>query len=136
MNHCFECGKTAEYDHHVVPRSLGGVKTLPLCGVCHGLVHGIKKVNVKNLTKTALAQKRINGEYTGGYVPYGFAMDGNGKLCVDSVEVKVIDRIVKLRGGGASYTAIASELNAAGYRTKTGKNWFPQTVKNIVKRAA
>jgi hypothetical protein len=38
---CFECG-TGEYiqQHHVVPRSLGGTKTIPLCDSCHAKVHG------------------------------------------------------------------------------------------------
>lgn len=37
---CFECGEPAEHAHHVVPQSLGGTRTLPLCARCHGLVHG------------------------------------------------------------------------------------------------
>lgn len=36
---CFECGKPAEHRHHVVPRSLGGTKTIPLCTPCHRKVH-------------------------------------------------------------------------------------------------
>lgn len=35
MSQCFNCGSTAElHDHHVVPRSLGGVATVPLCHDC------------------------------------------------------------------------------------------------------
>ena len=36
---CFECGNAAHCKHHVVPESLGGTKTVPLCLVCHGKVH-------------------------------------------------------------------------------------------------
>lgn len=36
---CFECGKPAEHRHHVVPRSKGGKRTVPLCHDCHDLVH-------------------------------------------------------------------------------------------------
>ena len=28
---CFECGEPSTHDHHVVPQSLGGTKTVPLC---------------------------------------------------------------------------------------------------------
>ena len=36
----FECESYGEIDnHHVVPKSLGGTKTIPLCYKCHGLVH-------------------------------------------------------------------------------------------------
>ena len=37
--HCFECGKPAAHWHHVVPRSRGGTKMVPLCHDCHDLVH-------------------------------------------------------------------------------------------------
>ena len=40
---CFECGKLASENHHVVPKSRGGTKTIPLCAECHGLVHNIKR---------------------------------------------------------------------------------------------
>ena len=36
---CFECGERASHNHHVVPRSMGGTKTVPLCLACHSLVH-------------------------------------------------------------------------------------------------
>jgi hypothetical protein len=36
---CFECGQGAMHQHHVVPRSLGGTKTVPLCEECHRKVH-------------------------------------------------------------------------------------------------
>jgi len=31
---CFECGKPAEHDHHVVPVVRGGTRTVPLCSEC------------------------------------------------------------------------------------------------------
>ena len=36
---CFECGKPAEHEHHVVPVVLGGKKKIPLCADCHSKVH-------------------------------------------------------------------------------------------------
>lgn len=36
---CFECGQPAEFDHHVVPRSRGGINTVPLCRECHAKAH-------------------------------------------------------------------------------------------------
>lgn len=40
METCYECGKPAERDHHVVPKVLGGEKTIPLCNACHKRAHG------------------------------------------------------------------------------------------------
>ncbi len=31
---CFECGVPADYDHHVIPKSQGGRKTVSLCRDC------------------------------------------------------------------------------------------------------
>ena len=47
MRHCFECNNTDNIvDHHVVPHSLGGTKTVPLCQPCHDKVHQLKPRNI------------------------------------------------------------------------------------------
>ena len=46
---CFECGSTEHiHQHHIIPKSLGGTKTIPLCNDCHGLAHGKKTGIHKN----------------------------------------------------------------------------------------
>lgn len=55
---CFECGGKAEVYHHVIPKSLGGTKTIPLCKICHGLVHHPKLVSISMLTKKGIKRKR------------------------------------------------------------------------------
>ena len=45
---CFECGNNAEEEHHVIPRSLGGSNTIPLCKDCHKKAHNI---SYKKLSK-------------------------------------------------------------------------------------
>lgn len=40
-NICFECGESENiHNHHIVPKSMGGTKTIPLCNACHGRAHG------------------------------------------------------------------------------------------------
>lgn len=41
MENCFECGEIATEQHHVIPKVLGGKKTVPLCTACHMKVHGL-----------------------------------------------------------------------------------------------
>lgn len=45
---CYECRKAAVclHKHHVVPKSLGGTQTVPLCPECHGKVHGVSMASV------------------------------------------------------------------------------------------
>ena len=39
-NICFECGTDVDiHQHHIIPKSLGGTKTIPLCNMCHGKAH-------------------------------------------------------------------------------------------------
>ena len=54
---CWECGKNGEvHHHHVVPRSQGGIRTLPLCLECHGKVHNNKMCS-SELVKAAYQKK-------------------------------------------------------------------------------
>lgn len=64
-NVCFECGAPATERHHVVPHSLGGTKTVPLCGICHAKIHdvdGNRRTRIAELTKAALDAKKARGE--------------------------------------------------------------------------
>lgn len=56
---CFECEAPATEQHHVIPESFGGTKTIPLCGKCHCLVHGLggRRDQVKELTTRGLNKK-------------------------------------------------------------------------------
>lgn len=61
---CFECGKEKDHDHHVVPQSLGGTKTIPLCFQCHDKVHGSKTVRtsmLSELVKAGIKKRKAKG---------------------------------------------------------------------------
>ncbi len=58
---CFDCGAPAVERHHVVPRSLGGKNTVPLCVECHSKVHGglgEERINHRSLTLRPLNIKQ------------------------------------------------------------------------------
>ena len=64
-NVCFECGAPATERHHIVPASLGGTKTVPLCGICQANIHdvdGKRRTRIAELTKAALDAKKARGE--------------------------------------------------------------------------
>ena len=136
MKQCFECEKTEDqieiHDHHVVPKSKGGTKTIPLCCECHGLVHEKSRMNIKELTKQALADKRAKGFRT-GTVPYGFFAQEDGKLIKNQKEQEVIDIVAALRTqrayGPKRYTweKIAAYLNEVeGIYNRAGRPWTKQ----------
>lgn len=70
QNVCFECGAPATERHHVVPASLGGTKTIPLCTDCHAKIHDIngkRRNQLRDLTKKSLAKRRELIESQGGF---------------------------------------------------------------------
>jgi hypothetical protein len=49
---CFECGSDENiHYHHVVPKSKGGTRTLPLCSNCHSIVHDAPYLKNKKTKK-------------------------------------------------------------------------------------
>jgi hypothetical protein len=131
---CFECGARAEYDHHVIPETLGGRKTLALCGACHAKIHGEHMLRTGPLTREALARKRKHGQKTGGDVPFGYDLKG-GLLVENEKEQAIIRAIQDKRREGLSLRQVARGLEAKGVKTKRGlASWQAQTVSRIVKR--
>jgi hypothetical protein len=72
-DNCFECGSIVElHRHHIIPRSLGGKKTIRLCGKCHGLIHGLNFTNHSILIKKSLEKLKRDGIKLGR--PKGISM--------------------------------------------------------------
>lgn len=133
---CFECGETADHDHHVVPRSRGGTQTVPLCFRCHGLAHDRVMVS-SQLTRAALAAKKARGERTGS-VPTGFRVEADGRtLTPDSHEQEAIALARALRAEGLTYRAIGAELEARGFRSRgAAGRWHPTTVQRALQNTS
>ena len=69
MEPCFECGKPAEHNHHVIPQSKGGTKTVPLCIKCHEKVHDHDMVRWSELCRLGRIKAWENGKRWGGSKP-------------------------------------------------------------------
>jgi hypothetical protein len=129
MKQCFECEKTEDqieiHDHHVVPKSKGGTKTIPLCYECHGLVHGKNTMNIKALTKNALAAKKKQG-FRVGTVPFGFSALEDGKLVENDSEQLVCELVRTARASKTTWTQTAQDLNEKGFTNRAGRSWTKQ----------
>lgn len=132
---CFECGSEADHRHHVVPKSLGGRKTVPMCANCHGKIH-LRLMTTSSLARSALAAKRKAGERV-GEVPFGWTLDAAGRLVEDADEQNVLAKIMACHAAGMSLRKIAAILTGAGIVTKKGNaGWSHSTVQSILERAA
>lgn len=61
---CFECGDATQEWHHVIPKSMGGTKMIPLCSCCHSKIHGLgdRRDQISELTKRGM-NKKMSQQY-------------------------------------------------------------------------
>ncbi len=131
---CFECETTKDLQqHHVVPKSLGGTKTITLCYQCHMKVHGRdgKGMDHSRLTKEGIERRKAEG------VKMGAPKETLEKARAISQEVRTaksirfaenlkqeIQRIIKedsLKPKDVSLRKMCAKLNSRGVTTLTGK---------------
>jgi hypothetical protein len=129
---CFECEIESDclHNHHVVPRSLGGTKTVLLCEKCHGVVHQ-RQFSTCVLTSIALQKRKAEGKRVSGWPPYGFRFEGDWTV-PDEQEQKIIKLIKKLKAQKRGAGNIANILNKQKIPSR-GKKWWAASVKNVFK---
>jgi hypothetical protein len=145
MKECFECEATQDlHEHHVVPKSRGGTKTVTLCHQCHMKAHGRdgKGLNHRKLTKegmkTALEKRRlIDPNYKFGNPQIEIAQKNSiliRQKIADEKALEYFNLVSSLYSQTGSYRATARELNNLGIKTQRNKIWHASTVSNIIKR--
>lgn len=120
---CIECGAPAQEDHHVIPKSLGGTATVPLCSQCHGRAHGMRRTaNISDLTRAGLQRARARGVALGSAGPKNLKQDIEGRRqAADAFAASLADVINRMKAAGMTQIAMVAELNAIGIQTPTGK---------------
>src|SRR5690606_19922833 len=71
------------------------------------------------------------GRWLGGPRPYGYMPGG---MVIKDDEAAVVARVTDQLLMGASLRSLVAELNAAGVRTATGRQWTPYTLRQVVLR--
>jgi hypothetical protein len=140
METCFECGSDSNIvNHHVVPQSRGGTKTIPLCQVCHDKVHGHKTprdISVSQLTKEGMERARARGAKIGCTPDEApklvRAMNIGATRKKEEFCKKIMPLVEQLQKNGCdTLQSIANELNRQRIPTRTGKTWHAGTVFNL-----
>jgi len=95
-----------------------------------------ERLIIRHRTRAALAVKKTRGELT-GTAPYGWRIAPGDvvprRLERDSAEQAIVVMAKKLRKDGATLRAVAAELQSRGFRPREGKEWFPETVKRLLR---
>lgn len=134
---CFECGCDGEiHNHHVVPKILGGTKTVPLCPSCHGKVHGVDFLNHKKLTKEGLVNAKNRGVKLGSpnNLTREAKMKGVQKIIQNRLSNDNWNRAKEFisKSNVKNLSTLALMLNENGYKTRKGCFYSAGTVKRLI----
>ena len=135
MKKCFEC-ETAEdlQEHHVVPRSRGGTKTVTLCYECHMKAHGRtgKGLNHSRLTKEGLARAKARGVKLGADIE---AVMKGRENATKATNNRLFPHIKDAKDNGyESLNEISRYLNEKGIKTPQGRRFTKANLSPIMKR--
>jgi site-specific DNA recombinase len=86
---------------------------------------------ISERTKRKEADRAKNGLPHGGHRTFGYTADGRSLV---EVETAVLDDMAGKTVIGWSYLEISEWLNREGHKTAQGKEWFPITVRNTLRR--
>ena len=138
---CFECESTENLiDHHVVPESRGGTKTLKLCQICHGKAHHYKSprnISISELSREGLVRAKARGIKLGNpkyknALPLAIAArqkianNKNDKIIPIIEEIQRDLNLHKLQ-------EISDELNRREIKTNRGSLFTPTHIHRLFK---
>ena len=141
MKKCWECEVTGVFlhNHHPVPKSRGGTKTIPLCEPCHSKAHHRKKnMNTSTLSIEGLKRAKRRGVKLGN--PTNLREAGEKGVATnisnaDEFAQRIWPIIRGLQADGhTTQKAIAEQLNILQVPTARGGRWFNGQVGHIIKR--
>jgi site-specific DNA recombinase len=87
-------------------------------------------------TSAALATMKSRGQKTGGSCPYGYDVDGNGRLVPRADEQHVIARIQELKADGFSLRRIVAALATEKITNRKGGTFAKTQIERVLRMAA
>lgn len=92
-----------------------------------------RNMTSERVTATMLS-RASDGKWNGGKVPYGYSYDRETRtFSIVESEGKVVRLMYDLYAEMRSLLMVSKELNRRGYRARSGKEWSPVTVGNILR---
>ena len=145
LQKCWECEITGVelQDHHPVPRSRGGKKTIPLCLACHSKAHHENKnMASSKLKKEGIARKKAEAKRKG--IPWRWGNPSITKSCQPLGEAlrkenakkynnHIIELVNKINPNyNMTFSQIAEELNNIGSTTRRGQKWNQKNLQRVL----
>jgi DNA invertase Pin-like site-specific DNA recombinase len=117
---------------HLDPRTPAGRLTMNILAA----VAQWEVETIRERTKSAMANKRSKGEFTGGAVPFGWVRVRGGvveKVVKDPSEQLVVSLAKSLAQTGMSLRVIGAELSKVGMFPRQGARWSAEQVRRLLK---
>lgn len=93
----------------------------------------LERALIRARVTESVAVKRRKGQRI-GTIPYGWSLAKDDKTLVpDEREQAVVKMIKRLRSQGSSLRSIAEKLQQRGIKPRSGKRWYPTTIRNIAR---
>ena len=87
---------------------------------------------INDRTKGGRISTALKNKYAGGQVPFGYEVK-NGAVKINEEQAAIVKRVFDEFIEGRTCYRIAKKLNEEGIRTKTDKDWTPNTIKSMLK---
>lgn len=127
---CFECGSTEDIEHHhVVPKSLGGTKTVPLCIKCHSLVHQKNFTKFRELAKKGIEKRIAEGRGWG-------RTKGSKESTEKFLRKEKNQQIKEMLEAGYTYFEIKAEIGCSQSTISKVKKWAKIDTTKVKKLAS
>jgi site-specific DNA recombinase len=100
-----------------------------------GAVSQYEKAMIVARLRAGRRKKARMGGYSGGWLPYGYRVEGNGRAAqprVDACEASVIRRVFEEYAAGSTMRIIARGLALTETRTRRGGEWHESTVRAVL----
>lgn len=99
-----------------------------------GVFAEFEQKSIVERTKVGMLKKAKTGSWPGGRVPLGYRFEKEHGLQIDENEAPIVRRVFEMYVEGQSgSSAIAQDLNRAGFRTRTGKKFGRKAVLDILR---
>ena len=98
-----------------------------------GVFAEFEHATIVERTKAGMERKARNGEWCGGFVPYGY-QKVDGEIVIEDNEAAIVRKVFRnYVHGKKGATKIFKELNEAGIRKRSGILWENRAIINMLK---
>ncbi len=103
--------------------------------ILEGMLESMAEYYSANLAQNVMRgmqQKAELGKYMGGTVPLGYKIDADKNYVLDENGAVIVRRIYEMYSNGHTIKEICQELNAAGYKSATGRSFNYNSLHRIL----